>query len=518
MCLAVLLVASGCASTTEIADELPRTKSAVVDGKVPIADASDAATGEVVEPGPVPTAVPPATSTERFEASQESTLWYPLDRLGDPYSEAVNGILTFRGSPNRSYLGKGPLPTQPAPQWRYPARPLCSISVDASGPQQWCGTGWTGQPAVWERDGEVWMAFGALDGAVHLLDAITGEPRTEAFQTGDLIKGSLTVDPDGHPLLYVGSRDNLLRVLSWDTGELAELWALDSHEVEPRVWNDDWDGSPVVLDDHLIVGGENSNLHAIRLNRSYDANGMVAVAPELVAVVPGWDAELRQAVGDNVSIEGSVTVVDNIAWFANSGGLVQGWDLAPLRDGGEPERVFRYWVGDDVDATVVVDNEGFIYVASEFERNTARSRELGQVIKLDPRQPDSPVVWSRDARGARGTGVWATPALTVELLIVPTATGEVLGIDRDDGSLRWELDLPGPLWSSPLIVDDVLIQGDCAGDLHAYDLTQEDPDANGAPAKLWVVDLEGCIESTPTLWEGRLWVGTRAGFMHLIAD
>lgn len=504
--VALALVTSACTSTTELAATPPRNKGEAVKGKsVP--------NGPVV---PVPTAGPPASSSERFEAEAEPRPWYSSDRFGAPYSEAVNGVLTFRGSPSRSYLGKGPLPTRPSPQWRYPDRPMCSISNDSNGAREWCGTGWTGQPAIWERDGELWMAFGAFDGAVHLLHAETGKPRSEPFQTGDLIKGSLTVDPDGHPLLYVGSRDNLLRVLSWDTGELVELWSLDARSVTPRLWNDDWDGSPVVLDDHLLIGGENSNLHVIRLNRSYDAAGRVIVAPELLAVLPGWDEELRAAVGDNVSIEGSLTIAHDTAWFANSGGLVQGWDLAPLRSGRQPERVFRYWVGDDVDSTVLVDPDGFLYVAVEFERNTARSRELGQIIKLDPRQPDDPVVWSLAARDGLNTGVWATPALTDDLLIVPTATGELLGIDRHDGTVEWTILLPGALWSSPLVVDDVLIQADCAGDIHAFDLGNLDDE--GRPIERWRVDLEGCIESTPTLWEGRLWVGTRAGFMHMIGD
>ena len=115
------------------------------------------------------------------------------------------------------------------------------------------------------------------------------------------------------------------------------------------------DGSPVVIDDHLLVGGENSNFHVVRLHRGYGPDGHVRVAPELLAVVPGWDDELRRSIGDdNVSIENSVTIVDDVVYFSNSGGLVQGWDLAPVLDGGQPERVFRYWIGDDTDASVVV--------------------------------------------------------------------------------------------------------------------------------------------------------------------
>jgi hypothetical protein len=63
-------------------------------------------------------------------------------------------------------------------------------------------------------------------------------------------------------------------------------------------------------------------------------------------------------------------------------------------------------------------------------------------------------------------------------------------------------------------VDDVLIQGDCAGVLHGYDVS----DTQADPPELWSVTIGGCIESTPAVWEGRIYVGTRAGFMVALAD
>ena len=36
--------------------------------------------------------------------------------------------------------------------------------------------------------------------------------------TGDIVKGSPTIDPDGFPLVYFGSRDNHLRVVALDRG------------------------------------------------------------------------------------------------------------------------------------------------------------------------------------------------------------------------------------------------------------------------------------------------------------
>ena len=69
--------------------------------------------------------------------------------------------------------------------------------------------------------------------------------------------------------------------------------------------------------------------------------------------VQGWDDELLATIGDeDVSIEGSVAFRDGVVYAANSGGLVQGWDISDVLAGGRRvERVFRFWTGDDTDAT-----------------------------------------------------------------------------------------------------------------------------------------------------------------------
>src|SRR5690606_29050440 len=142
-------------------------------------------------------------------------------------------------------------------------------------------------------------------------------------------------------------------------------------------WNDDWDGSALVLDDYLFEGGENSVFHIVKLNRGYDENGMVTVDPELVFYAPGWDDQQLADLGDDeVSIENSVAISGNTVYFGNSGGLIQGWDISGLADGVEPTRTFRYWVGEDTDASVVVDREGMLYVGVEYEKGKARAQEV----------------------------------------------------------------------------------------------------------------------------------------------
>jgi hypothetical protein len=442
--------------------------------------------------------------------------WVDPASVGKPYYTAtVPGLFTFRGNPTRTYYGRGPIPAAPRAVWQYPGAGMCSVSEDKGEIAQWCGTGWTGEPAVFERDGRTWLVFGAYDRAVHFLDAATGQDILPAFPTGDLIKGSVTVDPHGFPLVYVGSRDGFFRVLAFDRDQPTELWRLSANTVSPTKWNDDWDGSGLVLGDYLFEGGENSQMHVVKLNRGVGPDGKVAVAPELVWNAPGWDDELVDAVGNEVSIENSVAVFGDTLYFANSGGLVQGWDISGLRTGGgPPTRVFRFWTGEDTDASVVVDEQGMLYVGSEWEKHNPRAAEVGQMLKLDPRQPDNPLVWSQKDNGQEKSGVWGTPGLVGDLVIYTTYSGRAVGLDRASGAVRWEKRLPAPLMGSPSIVDGIWFQGDCSGTLHAYDVR----DTRVDPPELWQVALGSCIESTPAVWNGRLYVGTRGGFVYGIAD
>ncbi len=103
-------------------------------------------------------------------------------------------------------------------------------------------------------------------------------------------------------------------------------------------------------------------------------------------------------------------------------------------------------------------------------------------------------------------------------MIVPTNEGAVLALDTATGAERWRLALQGPLWSSPVVVDGTLIQGDCAGSLHAFDLAGRPPGAGSPPVEEWSAYLGGCIESTPAVWDGQIFVGTRVGRFFALSD
>ncbi|MGI9031136.1 MAG: PQQ-binding-like beta-propeller repeat protein [Ilumatobacteraceae bacterium] len=80
-------------------------------------------------------------------------------------------------------------------------------------------------------------------------------------------------------------------------------------------------------------------------------------------------------------------------------------------------------------------------------------------------------------------------------MIWPTFNGPMHGIDRATGAIRWTIELPWSVMSSPVVIDDVLMQADATGIIHAHDLT-----ATPTPTALWTVQLPADIESTPAMW------------------
>lgn len=192
--VAICLAAAGCAGSGSSTAEGPETAESppalLPDPPVPT---TAPIIGPTVEPTPAPTPTP------AFQG------WVDPATVGQNVG-TTNGLLTFRGNPTRSYYGMGPVPESPQVQWRFgTGKELCSFSTVGSETTEWCGTGWTGQPTVFDYDERRWVVFGSYAPAVHFLDASTGERIIADFGVGDLIKGSVTIDPDEFPLVYFGS-------------------------------------------------------------------------------------------------------------------------------------------------------------------------------------------------------------------------------------------------------------------------------------------------------------------------
>ena len=489
----------------------------------PVADASAPETtigakgdGKVLAPGPKPatttTTTPPATMTTLPLRDPDTV---PGWTVGEAWG-SVDGLTMFRGSPTRTFYGTGPLSPLPVEVWRYPDSQMCSKSSAGGESKVWCGMGWTGQPAVYRRDdGKTELIFGAYDRAVHFVDGETGQDLRTKFATGDIIKGSVSLDPDGYPLIYFGSRDNQLRIVALDRDQPEQLWSLDANAVN-GIWNNDWDANPIIIDDIMYEGGENGWFFAVELNREFLDDGLVNVDPEILLAMPGYNDELISKSGRNVSIESSAVAYGQRVYFANSGGRVVGLDVSNIRSG-EANVVFDYYAGGDIDATMVVDEDGFLYVSIEHEPSqmktveTARNLEVGQLIKLDPYTDGDPRIWGIDmTSGTFDSGIWATPALHSDLLYVNTHLGDLIVVDTASGELVWSDPVGWHSWSSPVVVDETLVVATCTGELRGYSL-----DNPRAPVRQWTIQVsESCIEATPAVLDGQIYLGSRDGYIR----
>ncbi|MEE9299094.1 MAG: PQQ-binding-like beta-propeller repeat protein [Acidimicrobiia bacterium] len=461
-----------------------------------------------------PTAPTSTTPDEPLHA------WVDSRTVGQPYGSVVEGLLTFRGNPTNTYYGSGPIPTTPEIKWSYPDSPMCASSTDLGVTSTWCGNGWTGQPVIWERpDGITEMIFGAYDRRLHFVDAESGQPTRSPILTGDIIKGTPTIDPDGYPLVYFGSRDNKLRIVALDRTEPVVIWEVEADlQVEGR-WNDDWDASPRIVNDIMFEGAENGIFYIFKLNRAFDDLGLVTVEPELKFKMETWTEKLLNDIGPSypaVSVENSAVLFEGRVYFANSGGRVIGLDITNIENGEAPV-VFDYWVGDDVDASIVVDDEGMLYVSVEYERYLDRAKELGQVIKLDPYNEADPYVWgmfSLTEPPAKG-GLWSTPALGKEVLYVVTNKGFLVAVDRQTGEEVWVFEVGEESWSSPAIVDGHLLVAGNTGLLRSFFIGADERE----PVLQWTFKVgDGHIESTPAVWNGMIYLGNRDGFMYAVGQ
>jgi hypothetical protein len=192
-----------------------------------------------------------------------------------------------------------------------------------------------------------------------------------------------------------------------------------------------------------------------------------------------------------------------------------------LNGGTHYKRVFRFWDGDDTDATIVIDPEGDLIVGRKMEENVSRpesfprDHQIGDLMRLDPSKPRNPVVWSVQIGGYEPDGgILGTPAYYNGVVYAPYTEGGVAAVDEQTGKVLWKIALPRPTWSSPVPIDGKLIMGDGAGYLNCFDIS--DPTAR--PKLLWKLQLGGIIESTPAVWHGMIYVGTRAGAILGIGD
>ncbi|MBL9037409.1 MAG: PQQ-binding-like beta-propeller repeat protein [Archangium sp.] len=445
-----------------------------------------------------------------------------------PYS-TLDGVLTFRGGPERTGGAWGEIPENPRTlevAWK---------RATTHGQPPWFGgSGWTGQPVIvrwpsvirrsmtslgrWRDDEQlVEVIQGSLDGSVYFFDLRTGQPTRKPLRTGNPIKGSVSLDPRGTPLLFVGQgipRKVPIGLRVYELVTQREVFFLPgSDRAAPRREWGAFDSSGLLnrATDTYLVGGENGLLYLLKLNTVFDPLALtLSLAPHATRY------RYREEGNVSFGIENSLSVAGNLAFFADNGGTIQALDLRTF----EPRWAFD--AGDDTDASITIDYEDakpVLYTGCEVDKTGPKGHT--HLRKLDGLT--GAVQWERSyaCQGARtpkkiDAGVFATNAVgtgdVADLVFFTLArcpgpdNGLVVALRKATGEEAWRLPLAAYSWSSPTLLTArggkrYLLQGGIGGTVRLLEA------ATGKQvAKL---KLEGDIESSPAVFDDLAVLGTR---------
>lgn len=447
------------------------------------------------------------------------------------YTE-LQGVISFRGNNYRNSPSYGVS--------NIAEKTLSQIYKFDTASSSWGGgAGWTGQPMIvkWPDDLKNRMniydefkskedftevIYSSLDGNIYFFDLETGKQSRDKIRVGNPIKGTMSIDSRGLPLLYTGEGINENGVVGFniysliDGSQLYEINGMDKDAY--RGWPA-FDGSCLVCSDcdTVVEGGENGLIYFIKLNTDYDReNNKITINP----VVTKYRYGVEGSAG-RLGTENSVAAYANLLYFADNNGDIQCLDMNTL----EPVWLLRS--GDDTDASLTVDVEDdipYIYTGTEVDHqgthgiSTLRKVNgfTGQVVWEKSFECDSIIGSDAINGGLMATNVIGKNKMDDKVIFTLARykgfnKGAVLALDKKSGDIIWEHDFDNYMWSSPVDFYDkdgngYLIQCDSAGNMFLMD------GDNGEV--LNKILLNGNVEASPAIYEDNVVVATRGGSIY----
>ncbi len=318
--------------------------------------------------------------------------------------------------------------------------------------QVWCGSGWTGQPNVIQHpNGVLEVRDGAYDDHYHFLNGLTG--RRSAAGPGDGRPGEGLGDQRQRRL------PPLLRRLARQLppGRRARpsaptvLWKFNSRlarrdRVERRL------GRRAAAGRRLPLGGQRELL-VLR----DPPEPQLRLASKVAGRPPDRDARPglgRPAAPRSGRNDKDVSIENSVAFDANRASCTSATPAASCRAGTSAtsckggthySRVFRFWDGDETDASIVIDANGDLIVARHRTENVpvapiARDQQVGRPDEARSRASRTTrVVWSVQLGGFEPEGgILGTPALYKGVVYATWNEGGVAAIDAATGQVYWK--------------------------------------------------------------------------------
>ena len=414
------------------------------------------------------------------------------------HKSVTTGIFTFRGNQLRNMPVTGLIsgtPSDISTEWVF-----TTASDTTHTPYGvWLGgAGWTGQPvfvhwsdsavasfralspALTRNLSEREIIAGSLSGDVYFINYETGRASREAIYSGNIIKGSVSLDPH-LPNLYVGHGVPLpeSELFGNITIDLERHGITTSFGCDYAAWRNwgAYDGCAVVAGSYLFRTGENGTLYKYLRDKG---------SIRTVSLLRYKESDAGGAAG----IESSLAVCRNYGYLSDNRGNILCVNLDTMAP------VWRYDNHDDSDATPVLEESNgrpYLYSCSELDKQG----DEGNVhfVKLDGLNGeliwDLPIPCRTIINGSKRFegGMFATPLLgrgdCKELIFInicdhkPALSGFTAAVNRNSGQIVWQTRLKHYAWSSPLAFCNegnkmYLCVADCRGNIYLMDAKSGD--------------------------------------------
>lgn len=450
-----------------------------------------------------------------------------IDNLKDLYNCAP-GVLTFRGNNYReaNYHGKvDESPNEFVVEWTYKTEEDFTPGKYGT----WGGgTGWTGQPLYIEwpdscltrmrknkivKDGFSGkeIIVGSLCGDLYFIDYETGKNSREPIATGNPIKGTVSLDPTLNGNLYVGhgvpnNRPFGAVVFNLYTNKRTDIFPEDPKAL--RHWGA-YDSSALRIGQFVFRPSENGGIY-----KWYSNGGKMSLQSVLRYTVNGVAP----------GIESSISVYANYGYVSDNRGNIIAVNLDTMKP------VWRYYIGDDTDATAVIaveDERPYLYVGCEIDKSTDN---YSSFVKLDA--TDGKEIWktklpgqAREVNEKKFDGGFYSSAILgindcqnlVYANVVENlkgSNGALVAFDRSTGNIAFKTPLKYYSWSSPVRFIDkngkmYIVTGDGLGYIYIVD---------GHSGSIIISKQIGAnFESSPVVVNNTIVIGSRGNSIFKIS-
>jgi outer membrane protein assembly factor BamB len=209
-------------------------------------------------------------------------------------------------------------------------------------------------------------------------------------------------------------------------------------------------------------------------------------------------------------VQSSATVVGSTAYVGSGDGNLYALDVAT-----GTER-WRFTAGRAITSSAAVAR-GTVYVGSRDNAFYSVDARTGKQRWKVTTGADAPLAWGFES----GDLYTSSPAWSDGLVVFGSGDGRVYAVNESSGAVRWRYATGGRVRSSPAISGGRVYVGSMDGTLYALRL--EDG------RELWRFDTEGhrlrsgefgfdrrTIQSSPAVADGRVFVGSRDGFLYAV--